>query len=1147
MKKVIFLLIVLITVVSLFAGAQIIQMQVQVYPQQVLANAPFKVFVSAYSTSGEPLSYITATFGGKTLKATGSTAAFDFTAPSVIQSSQDFPLLVSAITQNGESFDKQTTVTVSINANPVIEIGKLMPSRNSYIGNVSEVTVPVKVYGGLGLAKIEFMVDTQVASVINVSPSATVYISRSFNVEISHLKNGWHIFSVKTVNVAGEIFSSIAGYVVDTNLPVVKFLEMKPYLRANSNVPINVTAISTISGIATVVINGINAKLLYNSTWGATILTPSKTGPFDIIAMATDGAGNQSSSTIKVISDGMSPYLKVTNTASMTRNGIMWGKYDLPSLTFMATTFCTDMAPQIAISVNGKKMTDISQATFEGYSAKIATVSFKSSGTYKVNIVATDTISGLSTSVSQTFNVRLDNQNPHISKVSYDQYKGPNESMKIFVVATDNNGIGISKIMVDDKAASKVNDDTWEATLLSAKTTSSGYEKFTVKAIDYLGNESSLTEKYFVDVNPPHISIISIASTNIDGTYWNKGNEPIKIEISATTDSGVSPQTEVIINKDPIAYNGNNFTSIDLSSPGTYTITVVSTNQVNGLSKVLSKTYKLAFDTVPPQIEKITLPSTTSPANTFVAKIKISDENGPGISSVTINDVNAKATDTTWIATLTSPKVATSTYVQVKVTAYDKLNLSTSVSTMYFVDAKPPYVEIVPIAQLIKDGQYWNLEPPAYIKIAATTDSKVMPDTTVNINGNIFKLSQESTEIRLSSTGFYSVDLISINKINGFKTDRSKDFNFAFDVANPQIVNATYSATSGPNTPLKIMIQTNDGTGIGIKEVTVNGINAINVNDSTWIATITSAKISGESTFEIKATDYLGKHATPVVKRYFVDTQSPVINVYLNGQKLENGSEFYAFEKSTPTIVVNGITSGMMKPEFQIKLNGKNVENQSFSVSGINDLNILATNPVNGKTSIFNARLAIFVDLLAPTVNLSIPSTITMRSDAIFKLNVEGKDLRYASLNANLEDKLLYFNIFSSNGEYTGSLRKAFADIDGKYVKVELKAVDMAGYTSSKYVTVYVDTVGPAIKDVKLSNECLSIYFNKDIEGTPVVNLEDLNGKITKLGTPTINGNVISMKMKDVEIPYGPYIVTVNGITDMFGNILMNNGSIWEF
>lgn len=1145
MKKVIFLLIVLITVVSLFAGAQIIQMQVQVYPRQVLANAPFKVFVSAYSTSGEPISYITTTFDGKTLKATGSTAAFDFTAPSVIQSSQDFPLLVSAITRNGESFDKQTTVTVSINANPVIEIGKLISSRNSYIGNVSNVTVPVKVYGGLGLAKIEFMVDTQVASVINVSPSATVYLSRSFNVEISHLKNGWHIFSVKTINVAGEIFSSIAGYIVDTNLPVVKFLEIKPYLPANSNVPINVTAISTTSGIATVVINDIKARLLYNSTWIATILTPPKTGPFGIIAMATDGAGNQSSSTIKVISDGMPPYLKVTNTASITKNGIMWGKYDLPSLTLMATTFCADVAPQIAINVNGKKAPDISQATIERYSAKIATVSFKSSGTYKVSIVATDTISGLSTSVSYIFNVRVDNQNPHISNVSYDKYIGPNEPMKISVVATDGNGIGVSKIMIGDKVALKVNNDTWEATLLSANSTSSGYEKFTVKAIDYLGNESSLTEKYFVDVNPPHVSVISIASAYIDGTYWNKGNEPIKIEISATTDSGVSPQTEVIINKDPVVYSGNNFISIDLNSPGTYTITVVSTNQVNDLSTTLIKTYKLAFDTVPPQIEKITLPSTTSPANTFVAKIKVSDENGPGIRSVTINDVNAEASGTTWIATITSPKVATSTYAQVKVTAYDKLNLSTSASTRYFVDAKPPYVEIVPIAQMTKDGQYWNLVPPAYIKISATTDSKVMPDTTVNINGNIFKLSQESTEIKLNSTGFYSVGLTSINKINGLKAESKKDFYFAFDIANPQIVNATYPATYGPNTPLKITIQTNDGTGIGIKEVTVSGIKAVNVSDSIWIATITSVKIGGESTFEIKAMDYLGKHATPVVKRYFVDTQSPVINVYLDGQRLENGSEFYAFEKSTPTVAINGITAGMMKPEFQITLNGKNIENQSFILSGINDLNILATNPVNGKTSMFNARLAIFIDPLAPIVSLSIPSTITMRSDAMLKLNVEGKDLRYASLNANLEDKPLYFKIFSSAGEYTVSLRKAFADIDGKYVKVELKAVDMAGNTSSQDVTVYVDTLGPAIKDVKLSNETLSIYFNKDIEGTPVVNLEDLNGKITKLGIPTISGNVISVK--DVKISYGPYIVIVNGITDMLGNVLMNNGSIWEF
>ncbi len=1148
MKKVIFLSILLIAVAGLFASAQVIQMQVQVYPQQVLANAPFRVLVSAYSTSGEPISYITTTFNGTTFKATGSTAAFDLVAPSVIQSSQDFPLTITAVTQSGESFSKQTNVVVSINANPVIEIGELIPSRNSYIGNVKEVTVPVKVYGGLGLSKIEFMVDTQIASVINVSPSATVYLSKSFSLEISHLKNGWHIFSVKAVNVAGEIFSSIAAYVVDTHPPVLQFSEVKPCLPANSKVQIKVTAISTTSGIATVVINDINAKLLYNSTWGATILVPSKSGPFDIIAAATDGAGNQSSSTIRVISDGMSPYLDITNDASMIRNKTLWGKYDLPSLTLIATTFCNDMAPQISINVNGKKITDISQTDVKGYAAKMATLSFNNSGIHDVNIVAADTISGLTTVISTTLSVKTDNQPPHILKVSYDQNVGPNVPMKVSVMATDDKGIGVSEVMIGDKIASKINDDTWEATLLTTRPASSGYENFSVKAIDYLGNESSLVQKYFVDINPPLVNIISIASTCIDGTYWSEGNKAIKIEISATTDSGVAPQTEVIVNEDPIVYRGSNSISIDLHSSGVYKITVVSTNPINGLSTRKVKTYKLAFDTVPPEIEKITLPATTSPMNSFTVTAEINDKYGPGIKYATVNDVKAvNSTGTTWIATLTSPEVATSTYVQVKVKAYDKLNLSNSTSTRYFVDAKPPYVEITPVAQMIKDGQYWSLELPAYIEVSATTDSKVMPDTTVNLNGKVFKLSGESTKIEINSTGFYSISLTSTNEINGFKTEMSTNLYFAFDFSNPQIVNATYPATLGPNLPFKTTIQANDEMGIGIKEVKVNGVNALKVSDSTWIATMTSANSGGEHTLEINAMDYLGKKATPVVKRYFVDTQPPVIEVDLNGRKIENGSEFYTFDKATPTIFVNGTTSGKMKPEFQIMLNGKNVGNQEFNVSGINSLNVLATNPANGKTSTFNARLAIFVDPSAPQIDLSIPATIGMRSDATFTLNVEGKDLRYASLSTDLDGKPLYFKIYSSNGQYSESLRKALAKIDGKYVTVSLKAVDMAGNVSSKNGTVYVDTVGPMIRDVKLSNGILAIYFNKEIEGTPTVSLEDLNGNIIKLGTATINVDVINISIKHVQVPYGPYMVNVNGITDMIGNVLMNNGSIWEF
>lgn len=1144
MKKVIFLLSFLITIVGLMANAQVVQMQVQIYPQQVLANAPFKIFVSAYALSGEPISYISATFDGTSAKCTGSTASFEFIAPSIAQSAQNFPLVISARTQNGEVFDKQSTVTVSINANPVIEIGKPIPSKNSYIGNVPDVKIPVKVYGGLGLDKIEFMVDTNVASVIDVSPAATVYFSRTFTVDITHLKNGWHIFSVKAVNIAGEIFSSISGYVVNTIPPEVHFVDIKPYLPANSNVPINVTAVSTISGIATVTINGVEAKLLYNSTWGATILTPSKTGPFEIVAKAEDGAGNVSALPFKSFLDGMYPYMSITTNASMIRNGVSWGKYALPSFTFMATTACLQVIPEISVNVPTSKSIDEFQGHLNGYLTKTAKVNFDSPGTYDAKITATDPVNGLITAVSTVLNVDFYPYLPQILKVSYPKNVGPNSLFEVSVMATDFTGIGVEKVLINDRNTSKTNDELWYENLSSGRPAKSGYENFNVHVFDYLGNEISSAYSYFVDVNPPHVSITPIASLYVNGTYWNT-NTPVSININATTDSKTLPHTTVMINGDPQIYTGKNFISIKLNAPNTYKITVVSTNEVNGLSTTASGTYKIAFDTTSPEIGQITYPATLAPNTPFSVKAEVYDKFGPGIDFVTFNGINAvKIDNTTWLATLTSAQ--TGGYESIMVKANDLLGLSSSVEKKYFVDSQPPTVGIIPVASLFMNNTYWNLSTPAFVEISSNTDSGILPETQVTINGEKTVIYKRQVEMPVNQTGIYNINVISTNTVNNLKTDISKSFKFAFDISNPQITSITYPATLGPNIAFPVKIITFDGTGIGIKEVSVNGLKTLKVNDSTWLATITSANSSqpGTVNFNVMAKDYLGK-TVKTIKSYFVDTRPPVVEVYLNGKKIENGSEFYTFEKATPTILVKGTTCGMVKPDFVITLNNQKINEQSFDISGINELSVLAVNPVNDKTTKFNAKFAISVDPHAPQLTLSAPATVNMRSDANFTMEIQGNDLRFGTLSADVDEMPLYFNTFSSTGKYTLTLRRALAKIDGEYVTITLKAVDMAGNVSEQKDLIYVDTVGPDIKDVKFSKGNLTVYFDKQVEGKANISVETLNGGIFNLGAGMIDGNTITVK--NVQIPYGPYKVIVDGITDSAGNILMNNGSIWEF
>lgn len=1139
MRKTTLIFFIFMVVFGLLGLAQIIQMQVQIYPQQVLANAPFRVFVSAYSASGEPISFITATFNGVSLKATGSTASFEFTAPSLEQAIQNLPIEITAETQSGQTFSKESVITISINANPVIQIEKPIPSNESYIGNTNEVKIPIKVYGGLGLDKIEFMIDTQVASIINVSPSATVYLSRTFEVDITHMKNGWHIFSVKAVNVAGEIFSSISAYVIDVGTPVVRFVDLKNCLPANANVPIKVSAVSTISGIANVSVNGVQAKLLHDSTWKATILTPNRTGPFEINAVAVDAATNKGYATFSAFLDGLAPTLFVTSDASLIKNGIAWGKYSLPTFTFMATTACSDISPNLV--VNTEAPFKIFESYDNGYKAQGVNFSFPKDGSYKITLKTIDPINELTTYLSTNVSVMFYPNNPEITSILYSKYVGPNEIMAISISATDGEGPGIEKVLVNNVVANEV-DGKWIANISSGNPETSGYRDFTIEVYDYLGRVLTKTYQYYVDTHAPQISITPIASLYSNGIYWNK-DTPFKVNVNVKTDSGVPPVTKVIIDQDPQIYNGKNFLSIALTVPGTYTITVISTNTVNGMSDKVQKTYQIKFDTIKPEIKIFSFPRFVGPSRSFTVKMNVQDEFGPGIKNVLVNDIKATSIDpTTWVATLSSPNLSKSGNVSVVATAVDLLDLSSQAMFEYFLDAQPPHVTINPVAALYKDGVYWNIEN-SYIEVFATTDSKI-PESIINLNGKSIRMTTSSTKIVVDKNGTYNVSVLSTNSVNGFVTSVSTALEFAFDRMDPKIKNVTYPATVGPQMPLPVKVLVEDQTGIGIKQVLVNNINA-KFDNSTWIATLTSVNLkeSGMATFSVKAIDFLGRSSYEK-RNYFVDIEPPMINVYLNGQKIQNDAEFYEFKKATPVIAVKVKTDGMVKPDVNVYVNGKLLDMNEFKISGINILQVKATNPVNGKSSEFLSRLAIFVDPHAPDLELHGPSNVNMTSDATFVLSVNGKDLRYAILNLSLNGKPLYFKIFNENGRYEISLRKVLSGIDEKSVAVELRAEDMAGNISTLENTIYVDTVGPKIVSVNVINDTLNIDFDKSLSGTPVVKIEDLKGHVVDLGMGFLTSNTIQVK---INVPYGPYVVIVDGVTDNDGNPLMNNHSIWEF
>jgi hypothetical protein len=1146
MKRAIIFFMFLLVTVSLIASAQVIQLQVQIYPQQVLVNAPFKVLVSAYSmNSNDQIAAISAIFNGVEKRVSGSTASFEFIAPSINTSSYDFPLEVKVLTQNGETFEKDATITVSVNANPVIFIDNPIPSNNSNIRGTVEV--PVQVYGGLGLSKIEFMVDTRIASTINVNPSSTVKLLRTFVIDTnsSHLQNGWHIFSVKVVNITGEIFSTIAGYVVNNAPPYLEFENINSCVPASTYIPVHVTAQSTLSGIASVYVNNVRSMNTVSDIWEANILTPSQTGTFTVVATATDGAGNTSEKSVELFSDGLKPTVSINYNFEKIKDGVFWRINPPLIMSLTSTTACKNMRPELSVFLNGTSI-GVTKTISSGYSSEAVNTFLATPGNYNLTVIATDPINGSSEVLNKTLKVDFDPVPPQILNITYPATVGPDQFFRVTVSATDNNGIGISEIDVNGIKATQLNDTTWFATLSSVSPQKSGSTQFTVSAYNYLGNFSFATKSYFVDVNPPYISITITASSYMKGVYWNKV-PPMKIEVSATTNSKVSPQMEILINNDdPVLKNTDDPVCIALDKPGTYNITVVSTNPINELSSKLSKTYVINFDTSSPTILNITSPATLGPHQAFRVTISATDT-GIGISKVIADGINAvNVNNTTWIATLLSPQTNFSGSNKFTVEIYDYLGREISGTKSYFVDAQPPFIDIKAVSSIYRNGIYWSKTKPSTVDIFTRTDSMVNPETAVFVNGDQLVKSQNTfNELQINEAGNYNVTVISTNVINGMSYEKVRTFEFNFDDLPPQILNVTYPATVGPNQSFKVTVSATDDSGIGISGVEIGGIKAIELNCTTWFATLSSInpQTSESTQFTVKAYDYLGNKLS-MTKSYFVDVEPPVIQLYLNGKALQNGSELYLFEKATPTIMVKAFTRSGVKPVTKVRIDGNESSGNEYHLSGIHLIEITSVNPINSDVSKYNAKVALIVDEHAPELSLSMPGTITLSSSATLKLKINGKDLRYASLNV-YDNQLLYSNVFTENNSYMLDLRPVFANLNGSFATVELKAVDMAGNASKIKDEIFVDTIGPKIVGITSKNGKLLISFDQDIFGSPTITLTTLNGNVHKIYSAKVEGkNII---LEGFDLAYAPYYVMVDGITDEVGNVLMNNGSIWEF
>jgi hypothetical protein len=1148
----------LITAIGIFSFGQI---SVRVNPQTLPPRAPFTVMVDSDITN---VSEVVVAFNGSTYTKTSVPATFVFYAPKLPDSRTSLTTLltITIVDKKGVKESKSITIQTSVYAKPVIAITPLIKTKkNSFKGDAS---FDVKVYGGVGIKEIDYFVDeTPNKTWTNNNPTAILGVYDStFTVDTSKMKNGNHLFSVGIKDVTGKVIASKSVlYTLDNVPPLVETSKVSECLPSSKKISFEVTAISTLSGIDYVEINGIKAPRTSKNSYTLDMVTPKKTGMWAILVSARDNAGNVTTKTVKVFVDDSTPELNVESNANYIERKnatlIYWKNATPLTMTIMASA-ASQRCCNVEFEVNGVNQ----QSPY--FKTK-----FSTPGTYLINASVEDPINGLKTSTTLSFVFRVDNKAPSIENVKFypnaftnkEVYNviAPTSTLTITITATDGKGSGVKSIDLSTFEATG-NGDVRTFFISQLKDGENNDFPVKVKLTDKVGNSTTVTEhfKIFVDVASPTVKVEPKDGLAYGGVYWKK-EPPLTLDLYSKTQSGITPYVTVKLN-DKNIFQGmatSQPIEIPLYNKGKNALTVLSINPVNKKQFEFSNSYVVDFDNVSPVIEDITLPSTKGPNQQITVKVKARDD-GIGLKEVKINGAVAKPIGLKeYEAILTTPDWKESGSWKISVSAQDMLGNESSASATVYIDAAAPHIDVslFPDSHQ-KNGVYWSKDVPFFIQVTAKTDSGVAPSLTSLCNDAV--LSQNATMI--SKEGLYRVTVKATNPVNGKVATVSKTYKLKFDKAPSIISDVTFAPTVGPNQKVEVKASIVD-KGIGIiKYVAVNNTIMKEIGSSDiYEATIETPMYKKSAPFKmgIIAVDIFGNKSTYSTTT-FVDVNPPAVKLYLKygKEKFEVKNNDAYFFKEKPTLWYSSTTDGNVKPVTQMSMDCSNeiVKNGS-EISGTHFVEVTSTNVINGKALTIKRRFSIVIDKTPPTVTIKAPEVINTISSADVNIFVNDEHLKYAFLVVKLEEgNLIYSNVFDENGQYTINLRQALNGINGKDVHITLMAKDMAGNCSFfDEKEVKVDTVPPSIKDVTANKNDvpLMITMSENVKGNPKIVLISHDGKEKLVGMGKINGNKIYVyefnDEKKIKNNNEVYKVEIENVTDNAGNTIGNNYSEWVF
>ncbi|MFL1894587.1 Ig-like domain-containing protein [Aquimarina sp. 2-A2] len=866
---------------------------------------------------------------------------------------------------------------------------------------------------------------------------------------------------------------------IDTTNPTVPTVDV---LATNDTTPI-LTGTADSADVLTVTVNGVtytegDGNLTDNTDGTWTLQIPAGNeiteGTYDVVATATDAAGNVSNDTTtnELVIDTTNPAVPTVN--SLTTNDTT------PTLTGTA-----DSADTLTVTVNGVTYTEgdgnLTDNTDGTWSLQIPTGNEITEGTYEVVATATDAAGNVSNDTT-TNELVIDTTNPAVPTVNSLTTNDTTPTLTGTADSADTLTVTVNGVTYTEGDGNLTDntDGTWSLQIPTGNEITEGTYEVVATATDAAGNVSNdtTTNELTIDTTNPVVPTVDVLATN-DTTPILTGTAD-SADVLTVTVNGVT-YTEgdgnLVDNTDGTwtlqVPAGNEITE------GTYDIVATATDAAGNVSNDTT-TNELTIDTTNPTVPTVDVLATndTTPILTGTA-------DSADVLTVTVNGVTytegdgnlVDNTDGTW--TLQIPagsEISEGTY-DVVATATDAAgNVSNDATTNELtIDTTNPTVPTV-------DALATNDTTPILTGTADSSDN-----LTVTVNGITY--TEGDGNLVDNTDGTWTLQIPAGSEISEGTYDVvATATDAAGNVSNDTTTNELVIDTTNPAVPTVDAVATNDTTPIltGTADsadtltVTVNGVtytegdgNLVDNTDGTWTLQIPTGNEITEGTYDVVAssTDAAGNVSNDTTTNELtIDTTNPAVPT-VDALATNDTTPILtgtADSADTLTVTVNGVTYTEGDGNLVDNTDGTwtlQIPTSNEITEGTYDVVATATDAA-GNVSNDATTNELVIDTTNPTVptvaalatNDTTP-ILTGTADSADVLTVTVNGVTYTEGDGNLVD--------NTDNTWTLQIPAGSEITEGNY-DVVATATDAAGNVSNDTTTneLTIDTTNPTVPTV---------------------------------------------------------------------------------